>query len=257
MKTTKKIAIVFIVLIAIGLLVFASIKLQIPRRIKLWHPTEETIRKDVTEYLEERYNEEFVITNILFPSFNYASYIITAYPVGAPQKTEYKITIHGWENKGLINYYDSYPVVKLIPELGEYMSDVFGEYFPENKVYVDFYNEWIRENIEKDLSLNKFLSNKESEWYGAAWCHICIPRGELDDELLLSKLNETAVYMGTKGLSGTFFIIIMYNNYDNFPDSFDDMEIGKYDKDFVNYVYNIDKNGNASVEREVRTHGTE
>ena len=105
----------FVVLVsAVTALVF---KLQLPRRIALWNPSEETIRNDVSTYLEERYDEKFVITNIIFPNFNYASYIITAYPEGKPQKSDYKITIHGWVNKGLIDYYDNYPVVKLIPEL--------------------------------------------------------------------------------------------------------------------------------------------
>lgn len=65
------------------LLAFFAVKLQLARRLALWHPTEATIRKDVSVYLEERYEEKFVITNVIFPGFNYASYIITAYPEGA------------------------------------------------------------------------------------------------------------------------------------------------------------------------------
>lgn len=110
----------FIVLTSIATVL--AIKFQLPRRIALWNPSEETIRNDVSTYLEERYEEKFVITNIIFPNFNYASYIITAYPEGKPQKSDYKITIHGWVNKGLIDYYDNYPVVKLIPELSEYIG---------------------------------------------------------------------------------------------------------------------------------------
>ena len=105
----------FVVLVSVATVL--AIKFQLPRRIALWNPSEETIRNDVSTYLEERYDEKFVITNIIFPNFNYASYIITAYPEGKPQKSDYKITIHGWVNKGLIDYYDNYPVVKLIPEL--------------------------------------------------------------------------------------------------------------------------------------------
>ena len=138
----------FVVLVSVATVL--AIKFQLPRRIALWNPSEETIRNDVSTYLEERYDEKFVITNIIFPNFNYASYIITAYPEGKPQKSDYKITIHGWVNKGLIDYYDNYPVVKLIPELREYISDVVGEYFPENKVYVSFYK--VREDGTTPLS---------------------------------------------------------------------------------------------------------
>ncbi len=101
-----------IILISIAMLivllsvsVVLAFKMQLPRRIVLWSPSEETIRQDVSAYLEDRYDEKFVITNIIFPNFNYASYIITAYPEGKPQKSDYKITIHGWVNKGLIDYY--------------------------------------------------------------------------------------------------------------------------------------------------------
>ena len=91
-----------IILISIAMLivllsvsVVLAFKMQLPRRIALWSPSEETIRQDVSAYLEDRYDEKFVITNIIFPNFNYASYIITAYPEGKPQKSDYKVTIHG------------------------------------------------------------------------------------------------------------------------------------------------------------------
>lgn len=198
----------FAALIAI-LLAVLTVKLQLPRRIALWHPTEAVIRKDVGRYLEERYEEKFVITNVIFPGFNYASYIITAYPEGKPRKSDYKVTVHGWEKKGLINYYDNYPVVKLIPELKEYISDVVGEFFPENKVYVDFYKEWIRENIDKDFTLDDFLNDIEGDWHSAGWYDVCIPYENKNDKKIIYKLNELASYMGEKKLSG-FFLSILY-----------------------------------------------
>ena len=223
-----------------------AIKLQLPRRIALWNPSEETIRQDVSAYLEERYDEKFVITNIIFPNFNYASYIITAYPEGKPEKSDYKITIHGWENKGLIDYYDNYPVVKLIPELREYISDVVGEYFPENKVYVDFYNEWIRGNIDKDMTLDDYLNDVDGEWHSSPWCHICIPHGNLDDKDILIKLNKMIDIMANKNISGSYFIEVLYNNYNDLALFYDDINLGKYGIDFYNYDYFIDRYGNYS-----------
>lgn len=79
------------------------------------------------------------------------------------------------EEKRLINYYDNYPVIRLIPELKEYISDVVGEYFPENKVYVDFYNEWIRENEDKDMTLDDFLNDIDGDWHSVGWYDVCIP----------------------------------------------------------------------------------
>ena len=237
-----------IILISIAMLivllsvsVVLAFKMQLPRRIALWSPSEETIRQDVSAYLEDRYDEKFVITNIIFPNFNYASYIITAYPEGKPQKSDYKVTIHGWENKGLIDYYDNYPVVKLIPELREYISDVVGEYFPENKVYVQSIDqEWIRGNIDKNITLDEFLNDIEGEWHSAGWFDICIPHEGQDDNVIMNKVNEMNKYMAEKKISGLFYFIVMYNGYDNLPEYYDDIKLGKYGKDFYNYDYSHD-----------------
>ena len=244
----------FIVLISVATVL--AIRLQLPRRIALWNPSEETIRQDVSAYLEERYDEKFVITNIIFPNFNYASYIITAYPEGKPEKSDYKITIHGWENKGLIDYYDNYPLVKLIPELREYISDVVGEYFPENKVYVQSIDqEWIRENIDENYSLESFLNDIEGEWHSAGWYHICIPYDGLNENDLLDKVNKMATGMAGKKLSGLYFVEIVFNDYYNLPDYFDDLKLEKYGIDFINYCYVIDRYGNFDEETEVERIG--
>ena len=252
-----------IILISIAMLivllsvsVVLAFKMQLPRRIVLWNPTEETIRNDVSTYLEERYDEKFVITNIIFPNFNYASYIITAYPEGKPQKSDYKITIHGWEKKGLIDYYDNYPVVKLIPELREYISDVVGDYFPENKVYVQsFHQEWIRGNIDKNITLDEFLNDIEGEWHSAGWYHVCISYDGSDDDDLLDKVNKLATYMAENKLSGLYFVEIVFNDYYILPDYFDDLKLERYGIDFINYCYVIDRYGNFDEETEVEAIG--
>ena len=232
---------VMVLVVLLSVSVVLAFKMQLPRRIALWNPSEETIRQDVSAYLEDRYDEKFVITNIIFPNFNYASYIITAYPEGKPQKSDYKITIHGWENKGLIDYYDNYPVVKLIPELREYISDVVGEYFPENKVYVQsFHQEWIRGNIDKNITLDEFLNDIEGEWHSAGCYHICVP---YDDENIEKKLNEMNDYFVQKKISGFFYFLVMYNGYDKLSEYYDDIELGKNGKDFYNYNYYISRYG--------------
>lgn len=241
----------FIVLLLV--VTVLAFKMQLPRRIALWNPSEETIRQDVSAYLEERYDEKFVITNILFPNFNYASYIITAYPEGKPQKSDYKITIHGWENKGLIDYYDNYPVVKLIPELREYISDVVEEYFPENKVYVQSIDqEWIRENIDENYSLERFLNDIEGEWHSAGWYHICIPYDGSNDDELLDEINEMATGMAGNSLSGFFFIDVIFDNYCTLSDYYDDLTLGEARKDFINYNYVIDRYGKFKENTEVK-----
>lgn len=62
-----------------------------------------------------------------------------------------------------------------------------------------------------------------------------------------------------KNVSGFFYVDIMYNNYDALSDDYDNhLELGEYERDFVNYDYYIDRNGNYDAfdeETEVRTHG--
>ena len=249
-----------VLIVLLSAITVLAIKFKLPRRIALWNPSEETIRQDVSAYLEERYDEKFVITNIIFPNFNYASYIITAYPEGKPEKSDYKITIHGWENKGLIDYYDNYPVVKIKPELTEYISNIVDKFFVENRVYVqNFHQEWIRENIEKNFSFDEFLNDIEGEWHSAGWYHICIPYKGQNDKELLRSINEMIGCIAESNVSGFFYVDIIYKNYELLSDDYDHLELGEYERDFVDYDYYIDRYGNYDKfdeETEVRTHGT-
>ena len=102
-------------------LVTLFVVLQVPRRVRLLFPTEKTIEQDVKKYLKKRYKQDFHVTNIIPPSYEYASYIITVYPYGKPMDEEHKATVQGWEKDGLITYYDNYALVKLIPEFKEYI----------------------------------------------------------------------------------------------------------------------------------------
>ena len=155
--------------------------------------------------------------------------------------------------RGLIDYYDNYPVIKLIPELKEYISDVVGEYFPENKVYVQcFDQEWIRGNIDEDITLNGFLNDIEGEWHSAGWYHICIPYDESDDEVLLDKVNKMATYIAEKKLSGFFFIDVIYNDFYSLSTYYDDFSLGESRKDFINYNYVIDRYGKFKENTEVK-----
>ena len=134
-----------------------------------------------------------------------------------------------------------------------------GEYFPENKVYVSFYKEWIRSNTDKNYSLEELLNNKESEWHSAGWFDVCIPYKKQDDKELLKSINEMMGYMSERNVSGFFDVDIIYKNYDSISNNDLKYELGEYGKDFVNYDYFIDKYGKYDIfdeETEVRTHGT-
>lgn len=247
------------VILGIGALFFliliigAGIYLDVPRRIRLWHPTEQVIREDVTQYLKERYGEEFVITNVLPPGYNYASYIITAYPSGASQDYEHKVTIQGWEKRGLITYYDNYPIVKLIPELNQYISDVVSDYSLENKIYVDFYKEWYSENIEKNLSVDALLENKEHPWHSSLWCYICLPyKGETDTELV-NKINNLVAGLGINNLSGIFLVVVMKREiFDSLTNDINGTYWGENGRDFWDFDFYVKENGEFDKITEVK-----
>lgn len=95
-KVVKIIFITFLSLSAIAFLIsiYLGIKAILPEEDR-----QTVVTREVLEYLNERYNEEFEIINFIPPSFNYASYIITAVRKGDPKDVEHWVTIHGWVSK--------------------------------------------------------------------------------------------------------------------------------------------------------------
>lgn len=141
--------------------------------IKAMLPEEDrqtVVTKEVLEYLNERYGEEFEVINFIPPSFNYASYIITAVRKGDPKDVEHSVTIHGWVSKkkklfkkNKITFYDNYAAIKVIPELKELVSDLVLQDYPECKIHITFHKEWIQENINLYSSVDEFLK-KDTYW---------------------------------------------------------------------------------------------
>ncbi len=190
---------IFVSLEAVAALILHKIMITPSERIM----TEEDVTAEVTNYMKERYNEEFDIVNIISPGYDYACYIITAYPKGKPHEIEHKIEIQGWEKDGLIKYYDNYSLVKLVPEYREYIQEQASEIWPECKTFLYFESlEWNTYILPTDIALDEFMQEKYTGWRGLACINVNVPRN-LKDKALNKKMKKTIESLAKAGVSGS------------------------------------------------------
>ena len=192
-KVVKIIFITFLSITAIAFLIsiYLGIKAILPEEDR-----QTVVTREVLEYLNERYNEEFEVINFIPPSFNYASYIITAVRKGDPKDVEHSVTIHGWVSKekklfkkNKVTFYDNYPAIKLIPELKKQVSNIVLQDYPECKIHIKFYKEWIQENINEYDSAEEFLE-KDEYWKRSMSIDIFTYNKNIDDKKNLKIYSE-------------------------------------------------------------------
>lgn len=234
MEVKKRFSTICIIVLCIfGVLFFVN---QGPRRIRLMTPSEKTIKKDVTRYLEKRYDEKFHITNIISPSFEYACYKITAYPYGTQMDMEHKITVQGWEDNGLITYYDNYAVVKLIPEIKEYICNIVKEEFSKNKVYVTFYKEWYENNLNANITLKELLEKNEGNWINSMNLQVDVYSKDIEKNTYKNKVKTIVRHLAEKNIIGSsrFYLIYDENKFNQLPEFLNkNINQGKCGKDFI------------------------
>ena len=123
------------------------------------------LQQEVSEYLEERYNEEFIVmfNRGMSGAYNYMQ--LYAYPM-AYQDEMHKIEIQGYYNKwGKMDFYDDYVMIKLTEEYEAYIDPIIDEYFDEYKFYLDFNAEWLTNNLPADTKLEDLWELKANEDY--------------------------------------------------------------------------------------------
>lgn len=190
-KTKKIISITFLSIIVIGyftICIYLSIKTMLPKEDR-----QTVVTKEALEYLNERYNEEFEVINFIAPSFNYASYKITAVRKGDPVDVEHSVTIHGWVSKkkklfkkNKVIFYDDYAAIKLIPDLKKKVSDLVLQDYPECKIHISFYKEWIQENVNEYVSVEEFLE-KDTYWKPTMTISIYVLDEKINEKKRLKK----------------------------------------------------------------------
>ena len=146
--------------ILIGLSVFVGclimlgfVTLVIKGINKVRFQNSEYVQKRMEKYLEERYDEEFVVKSYHGPGYDYQPYAeMIAYPKEEGEK--YTFQVQGYYNKwNTMDFYDTYVTVKLTDEYEEYLSSIIGQYFDEFKFCLDFDSLWVTNSLPVDTTL--------------------------------------------------------------------------------------------------------
>lgn len=148
----KKIKMMLLILIGIAVLfLVACIAIKSYNHSK--YQDEFYVQQEALEYMQERYNEEFIVmyNRGMGGAYNYVQ--LYAYPV-THRDEMHKIEIQGYYNKwGKLDFYDDYVVVRLTEEYEAYVDPIIDEYFDQYKFYIDFNAEWLTNNLPTDTQL--------------------------------------------------------------------------------------------------------
>lgn len=154
---SNKIAIALAIIASSVVVVFLAIGM-IKSHNRAQYKDEFYVQQEVTRYLQERYNEEFIVyyERGMGGAYNYVQ--LYAYPI-AQQDDAHEIKIQGYYNKwGKMDFYDDYVMVRLTEEYEAYIDPIIDEYFDEYKFYIDFYSEWLTNNLPTDIQLEDLWS---------------------------------------------------------------------------------------------------
>ena len=139
----KKMPLSYKILIGLSVLVVCLIMLGFMALVikginKVRFRNSEYVQKRMEKYLEERYDEEFVVKSYHGPGYDYQPYAeMIAYPKEEGEK--YTFQVQGYYNKwNTMDFYDTYVTVKLTDEYEEYLSSIIGQYYDEYKFYIKF-----------------------------------------------------------------------------------------------------------------------
>lgn len=215
-RPKKKISIGYIILITIAVLIIAGIFfIFLMFFLKVYNKSrykdEFYVQQEAMEYLEKRYDEEFIVmyNRGMGPAYNYVQ--LYGYPKGYSDE-KHKFEIQGYYNKwGKLDYYDSYVMVKLTDDYEAYLDKIIGEYFNEYKLYLTFNSEWLTNNLSPNTRL-------EDLWKLGANVDYPLPRAFLYlNSTEEKKYNDTVIHKLSEQLQkanfrGLLSIRIYYNN---------------------------------------------
>lgn len=210
------------------------------------------IEKDVTRYLEERYGEEFVITSVRGRSYAYDYINMYAYPK-SHQEESYEFKIQGrYNEEGILEYTDSYVMIKLRDDYEAYVDPIIDEYFDEYKFYIDFDSEWMTSNIPANAKLEDLWELKANIDYPLPEIRIYIGPS---DNRQVDTLEKMVIKMSLKnircgGLVAYYSDISKYNGViKNWNDDVTGLDFSQDIETFLIYGdnnYKITNGGNEN-----------
>ena len=183
----QKIGIVCAVLVAaIILYPIMSIMMRIYNRSR--YKDDLFLQKDVAKYLEDRYDEEFIVVfnRGMSGAYNYVQ--LYARPI--TNKTQ-KIEIQGYYNKkGKLDYYDDYVMIKLKDEYEAYVDEIIKKYYKKYKFFMEFHSEWLTNEIPPDTKLEDLWELRANQDYPLPAVFIYLSPEEQGKEQNRQKVSE-------------------------------------------------------------------
>ncbi len=165
----------------------------------------EYVEKDILEYLEERYNEEFIIESCIVSDREagthpyYGTVQAYVYPVEHNDE-KHKFRVQGNKSKfGIVDYYDTYVDIKLIDEYETLVDPIIGECYDEYKFYVSFPTTWLNKNLPIDTKIEDFNKMEQNiDYYSRPSLIIYLPPSEPRSEMysVIKELSENN-YLGS------------------------------------------------------------
>ena len=215
MKKSMKIVLTITALVLISLVALFIVKKILPaiernQNMKVYKQ-EGYIEQDAMKYLEERYGEEFVIESIRGRSYAYDYINIYAYPK-EHQEESYQFKIQGrYNEKGILEYTDSYVMLKLRDEYEAYIDPIIDEYFDEYKFYMDFDSEWITSNIPADAKLKDLWELDANVDYPLPSLYLYLSNNE-DENYTNTIIHDVAKALQNRNYRGYMQIVIYEDN---------------------------------------------
>ena len=167
--------------------------------------SKDIIKKDALKYLEERYGEEFVITSVRGRSYAYDYINMYAYPK-SHQEEAYEFKIQGrYNEEGILEYTDSYVMIKLRDDYEAYVDPIIDEYFDEYKFYIDFDSEWMTSNIPANAKLEDLWELKANIDYPLPRLIIYL-RPSQSKMFTKGNIIDMSKHLALKGFRGPIYI---------------------------------------------------
>ena len=226
----KKIGIFILILIVIFILfLIASVAIKSYNKSKCTDKF--YVQQEALEYLQERYNEEFIVmyNRGMSGAYNYVQ--LYAYPT-THRDEMHKIEIQGYYNKwGKLDYYDDYVMVKLTEEYETYVDGIIEQYYEEYKFFLEFQGEWLTNNLPADTKLEDLWELKANEDYPLPALFVYMSPKEENNQYILKEFLESLKQKNYRGRVDIWYMkdeeryelaerdnwgeIMKYNDYDD------------------------------------------
>lgn len=170
------------------------------------------VQQDIMNYLEDRYGEEFVMESYMGRGYSFNNYVqMYVYPKGKEDEL-YKFKVQGYfDKKGKMNYYDGYVMVKLRDDYENGVRKIIDEHFKDYKFYLDFYSEWITNNLPPDTQLDDLWNYSANVDYPLPRLCIMLKKSQ-ESNFNKERIKKMGHELGEWGFRGEIWVYLYFDD---------------------------------------------